>query len=97
MNKVAITTTFKQLHDNGACIDRYRHLAKTLGGIKKYGRITPINLLTILEHNGLDDFFWTLNILDYNQIYPSMRMRIKEAAMGAEKEKQVAIIKRYLK
>ena len=58
--KITLTTTFEQLHDARACKSRYHHLAKVLGGIRKYGRTTPINLRTILEHNGLADFFWVL-------------------------------------
>ncbi len=65
--EIKITTTFKQLHDTSACPCRYRHLAKALGGIKKYGRMTPINLLTILKHNGLADFFWVLEAVVDNQ------------------------------
>jgi len=60
MKKVKLTTTFGRLHAAGACKPRYRHLAKALGGIKKYGRGKPISLLTILDTNGPDDCLWTL-------------------------------------
>ena len=53
-------TTFKALHDAGACSDRYHHLARALGGIRKYGRTAPITLLQILDANGFDDALWAL-------------------------------------
>ncbi len=55
-----LTTTFEKLHQAEACFDRYRHLAKALGGVSRYGKATPIPLLTILEHNGLEDVLWAL-------------------------------------
>ena len=81
MKKVEITTTFKDLHDNNACIDRYRHLAKALGGITKYGRTTPINLLVILEHNSLNDFFWTLGTVKDNKIFRLMGTDFAESVL----------------
>ena len=54
------TTSFRLLHDAGACKERYRFLAKTLGGIEKYGRDTPITLLQILNINGLEDALWAV-------------------------------------
>ena len=53
-----IETTFKKLHDAGACNGRYQHLGRELGGIMKYGRTRPITLLQILDANGLDDALW---------------------------------------
>jgi hypothetical protein len=55
-----LTTSLALLHAAGACTDRYRHLAKALGGVKAYGRETPIPLLSILSHNGLHDALWAL-------------------------------------
>ena len=55
-----LTTTFDLLKKAGACEDGYKKLAKFLGGITKYGRTTPINLLTILDANGVDDCLWAL-------------------------------------
>jgi hypothetical protein len=54
------TTRFRLLHDAGACKERYRFLAKALGGIKAYGRDTPITLLQILDINGFYDALWAL-------------------------------------
>ena len=55
-----LTTSFALLKKAGACVDRYTFLAKALGGITKYGKDTPIDLLTTLETNGVDDCLWAL-------------------------------------
>jgi hypothetical protein len=55
-----IHTTFNKCHDAGACTEGYRKLAKHLGGVKKYGKDTPIPLSVIIESNGLADALWTL-------------------------------------
>ena len=64
-----IHTTFRKLHDAGACKERYRFLAKALGGIKAYGRDTPITLLQILDINGLDDALWALRACDDAEVF----------------------------
>ena len=64
-----IQTTFRKLHDAGACKERYRFLAKALGGIKAYGRDTPITLLQILDINGLDDALWALRACDDAEVF----------------------------
>ena len=53
-----VWTTFKLLRDGGACEKRYKHLARKLGGVKKYGINRPISFLTILKHNGYADTEW---------------------------------------
>lgn len=53
-----LTTTFKILKQAGACENGYRKLAKSLGGVKKYGEEKPIPLWKILESNGIEDLFW---------------------------------------
>lgn len=55
-------TTFRLLHKARACKKRYKHLAKALGGIKNYGRDTPITLLQILNICGLNDALWALRV-----------------------------------
>jgi len=55
-----LTTSFRLLHQAGACEDRYRVLAAALGGVGFYGRDTPITILQILAANGLDDALWAL-------------------------------------
>jgi len=53
-------TKFKELHDWNACKPSYKKLGKALGGIRNYGRNTPIKLSQILDICGLDDTFWVL-------------------------------------
>ena len=53
-----LTTTFKRLRDASACKTRYKFLRAALKGVKD---TEPINLLTILETNGLDDALWALS------------------------------------
>ena len=53
-----LTTTLKLLHKAGACVSGYRTLIEGLGN--NYPQEKPINLLTILDINGLDDALWAL-------------------------------------
>jgi hypothetical protein len=53
-------TTFIMLRKHGACAEGYRKLAKSLGGVQKYGASTPIPLLSVLGSNGLEDAIWCL-------------------------------------
>ena len=52
-----LTTTFTLLRRAGACTSRYKFLRESLKDVKDD---EPINLLTILETNGLDDALWAL-------------------------------------
>jgi len=79
--KIVLTTTFRKLHDAGACKERYRYLAKALGGITKYGRTQSINLLQILEHNGLNDFFWVLGTIEENEVFRLMAADFAESVL----------------
>ena len=55
-------TTFRLLKDAGACPHQYRQLAKHLGGIKKYGRDTPIPFVVGLDEKfKLSDWIWAFN------------------------------------
>jgi hypothetical protein len=54
-----LTTTLNKLKSANACASRYEHLVKKLGGVT-FDHDAPINLLTILEHNGTDDCLWAL-------------------------------------
>ncbi len=53
-------TTFSLLRRSGACETGYRKLAKSLGGVNRYGRDTPIPLSAVIDSNGLDDALWCL-------------------------------------
>ena len=55
-----LNTTFAKLHEHGACPEGYQKLARSLGGINKYGKDTLIPLDKIIESNGLQDTIWTL-------------------------------------
>lgn len=55
-----LVTNFRLLKMNGACKERYRALAKALGGIKRYGEDTPITISQILDICGIDDALWAL-------------------------------------
>ena len=55
-----MATNFKKLRDADACTSGYRTLAKYLGSVEEYGEDKEINLLTILESNGLNDALWCL-------------------------------------
>lgn len=55
-----VATTFRELREADAWTSRYRHLARALGGVKKYGEDTPVPVLTILEANGIEDAEWAL-------------------------------------
>ena len=56
---IKLTTTLNRLKLAGACRDRYEHLVKALGGIS-FDHEAPINLLKILDTNGVDDCLWAL-------------------------------------
>ncbi len=55
-----LTTTFARLRAEHACASGYKTLAEALGGVRAYGEDTPINLLQILESNGVADCLWSL-------------------------------------
>lgn len=66
-----LTTTLYRLRKYNACNEprgdepgRYDHLVAALG--PGYGDRKPINLLTILEHNGVDDMLWALRTVPQN-------------------------------
>src|SRR6185369_15521232 len=80
MNKIELTTTFKQLRENGACMKGYNKLVRAVQNkpftekdeqresyiIYKHDK--PINLLTILESNGVDDCLWSLRVVIHNDV-----------------------------
>jgi hypothetical protein len=58
MKKIVLTTTFALLRSACACTPRYRVLREALG--LSYGTDEPINILTILKTNGIEDALWAL-------------------------------------
>ena len=65
-----VTTTFEQLHTLGACRERYRVLAKALGGVSKYGRTKPIDARVVLKHCGYADTSWFLCSIERYDVLP---------------------------
>ena len=77
----ALTTTFKELHGWGACRPGYRKLAKGLGGIRTYGRTTPVKLSQVLDICGIEDCFWVLDRATLDKSYaPEIRLLICDYA-----------------
>src|SRR5271157_2134327 len=56
---MVFTTTLNLLKKAGACASGYAKLLDGMGG-PSFDHDKPINLLTILETNGLDDCLWAL-------------------------------------
>jgi len=56
--KVVLTTTRNLLRKNGACKPGYEKLLRHIG--RGYPADKPINLLTVLENNGVPDMVWCL-------------------------------------
>jgi len=61
------TTSFELLCKAKFKKDRYRRLAKALGGIRNYGRNTPITLLKILDVCGLYNAVWSLRACPHSE------------------------------
>jgi hypothetical protein len=60
------------------------HLLRALGGTS-VDHDTPINLLTILEHNGVDDVVWTLRSTSCLEAKDEVLKAYQEAAAPARK------------
>ena len=56
-------TTARKAREAGACFLSYYKMAKALGGIRKYGKDTPVPLNKVLKVCGLDDALWCLRIV----------------------------------
>lgn len=71
-------TTLAELKEARACLPGYRRLCKALGGVRSYGKDTPIPLLKILETNGLDDVIWALKtVLSLRPMYNEYSAKLK--------------------
>ncbi len=73
-------TTFRKVHDAGACVDRYKIFGRKMGGITTYGRDTPIPLVRVLDDMGLADTLWALGAT----IEPAKNLLIEFACRCAE-------------
>ena len=58
---IKFMTTFAILRNANACASGYETLAKHLGGVKNYGKNTPIPLTEVVRSNGIADAFWVLD------------------------------------
>lgn len=58
IKKIALKTSLYRLRKHNACSDRYAHLKDKLG--PEWGDKDEINLLDILDHNGVSDCLWAL-------------------------------------
>ncbi len=59
-------TTFRLAKEAGACTEKYKLVAESLGGVTKYGKNTPVPLTKIIEICGLEDALWTLRCTTEN-------------------------------
>ncbi len=57
------TTTLARIRAHNPCETGYKQLCKGLGGIRTYGKDTPITVRQIVEINGLDDALWCLRTM----------------------------------
>jgi len=55
-----IHTTFALAKESEACETSYKKFAEHVGGVRKYGKDTPIPLTEILDVLGIDDALWCL-------------------------------------
>ena len=65
LEKIRLTTTLNRLRAARACAPSYKYLIKRLGG-PSFDRDAPINLLTILDYNGVADCLWALRATEEN-------------------------------
>ena len=78
--KTKLTTTLAKTLEASACDSGYRKLVKHLGGVTEYGADTEINLLTILEANGVLDMIWCLRCTMQDSKRISAQLAIEFAA-----------------
>ena len=57
------TTTLARIRAHNPCETGYKKLCKGLGGIRTYGKDTPVTVRQIVEINGLDDALWCLRTM----------------------------------
>ena len=86
-----LTTTLNRLRAAGACETRYAHLLRALGGTS-FDHDAPINLLTILEHNGVDDVEWTLESTACLEAKATAKKAYREATAPAKKAYQETMV-----
>jgi len=78
MKKIVLVTTLYRLRKCHACKDRYAHLVDKLG--PKWGDQQPINLLGILEYNGIADCLWAFRAVKHPEGDQVMRLMAADFA-----------------
>ncbi len=87
-----LTTTFNKLKLAGACGQTkgsgkgYDKLADYLVSASDYGKDKPINLLTILESNGVDDCLWCLKATIEDSKIVSVKIVNKVADLAVKRK-----------
>ena len=74
MNKP--TTTLARIFAHDPCAPGYKALCKGLGGVRKYGKDTPITVRQLVEINGLDGALWYLRTMpEHNRRWRLLAVR----------------------
>ena len=68
---IELTITFRKLLEHDACSNGYNRLADALGGDEAYGMDKPINLLSCLDSNPLEDVIWALRATEQDSSVPA--------------------------
>lgn len=64
----APTITFRRARAAGACPGSYRRMARHVGGIRRYGRDTPLPIATVLDVLGWDEALWALDAAGHRRV-----------------------------
>lgn len=64
----APTITFRRARAAEACTASYRRMARHVGGIRRFGRDTPLPIATVLDVLGLDDALWALDAAGHHRV-----------------------------
>jgi len=80
-HKVVFTTTLNAIRDNRPCAAGWRKMLAYLG--KTEADDEPINLLTILESNGVQDMLWALRCVDHPDLERVARLIACDFASAA--------------
>lgn len=97
IKKVCLTTTFATLKKRDSNIEPYNKLTKALGGVRRYGWDTQINLLTILKHVDVDYMVWCLGDEAWGEVTQEVRDAIFGAYQTKTKRGQTRILAKYLR
>jgi hypothetical protein len=71
-----LTTTLAKIRACSPCASGWKKLVTALGGIDAYGEDTEINLLKILETNGVQDTLWCLRATEQENKRTALELAI---------------------